>query len=69
MKINYVIGRYWDRKNNNQVCVYTDHNMSVFFDEEKEAYKHAKYISNREGNQYRVFKLIDSGTYYDDDPC
>lgn len=68
MKINYVIARYWD-KEEKEVCPYMECNNQVFRGTEKQAFAHCKRISEKENKRYKVFRLLDIGTYYDDDPC
>lgn len=69
LEINYVVGRYWDRKKSDSICSYTDWNCVVHRGTEEDAFKHAQHLSEKEGTQYRVFQLMDLGTYYDPDPC
>lgn len=66
--INYSIGRYWDISKNKALCIYTDHNQSVFFDTEENAFKHLNRIIEKTGKKYEVFRLFPIGTYFNDDP-
>jgi hypothetical protein len=65
MNINYVIGKYWDSEYEQPelaVCAWMFCGSEVQYGTQEEAFEAAREISEQEGEQYRVFQLVDLGS-------
>jgi len=55
-KYNYVVARYWNKKESDSLCCYT-YGSTVFYGTKKSAKKLSKFISEKTGKKYKPFYI------------